>query len=248
MGYPAARLSLDIFDHKSNKYLRYNSNTMQNPWLDLPLRAPYVLAGDKLSIDQHRHANNEIRLNTLPEPYIGGLNNAEVIFLALNPGFRESDVTVNLTHPEFATVNRRNQSDPYNSTFYYFDGVFEERGGYWWWKKQLKPLLDAGVTEQDIRNKVMLIEYLPYHSETAGKISNLIVPSQQFTFELVREAIRRNKLIIMMRSEKLWLKAVPELEGKYTMPHNKRNVIISPGNMGQENFDTILYRLTNRGV
>jgi hypothetical protein len=52
----------------------------------------------------------------------------------------------------------------------------------------------------------------------------------------------------MMRSEKLWLKAVPELEGNYTMPHNKRNVIISPQNVGQENFDTILQKLTNRGV
>ena len=52
----------------------------------------------------------------------------------------------------------------------------------------------------------------------------------------------------MMRSEKLWLKAVPELEDNYIMPHNKRNVIISPGNMGQENFDIILQRLTDKGV
>ena len=221
---------------------------MQNPWLDLPSHAPYVLVGDKFSIDRHRHANNELRFDTLPEPYVGGLNNAEVIFLALNPGFRDSDITINMTHPEFAETNRLNQSDPYGSNFYYFDGRFEETGGYWWWKKQLNLLLNAGVTEQDVRDKVMLIEYLPYHSETAGKISNLIVPSQQFTFELVRVAIRRNKLIIMMRSEKLWLKAVPELEGNYIMPHNKRNVIISPGNMGQENFDTILQKLTKKGV
>lgn len=221
---------------------------MQNPWLNLPTKAPYVLPQDQPSIELHRHAKDELRFDTLPEPYIGGLNNAEVIFLALNPGFRDSDITVNLSHPKFARANSHNQSDPYNSSFYYFDGGFEETGGYWWWKQKLKPLQDRGVTEQAIRNKIMFIEYLPYHSKTAGKISNLIIPSQQFTFELVREAIRRDKLIIMMRSETLWVKAVPELKGKYIMPHNKRNVIISPGNMGQENFDTILQKLISTGA
>lgn len=221
---------------------------MQNPWPNLPTKAPYVLPEDQSCIDLHRYANNELRFDTLPEPYIGGLDNARVIFLALNPGFLESDITVNLTHPEFAGANRRNQADPYGSPFYYFDGGFEKTGGYWWWSKKLKPLIDRGVTDQDIRDKIMLIEYLPYHSEKAGKISNLRISSQQFNFELVREAIRLNKLIIMMRSEKLWLKAVPELEGNYIMPHNKRNVIISPGNMGQGNFDIILQRLMDKGV
>lgn len=217
---------------------------MQNPWLDLPVHEPYVLADDKSYIDKHRHANNELRCDTLPEPYIGGLNNAEIIFLALNPGFRESDITVNMTHPQFSVENRRNQADPYNSIFYYFNGGFEETGGYWWWRKKLGPLLKAGVTEQMLRDKIMLIEYLPYHSENAKKISNLKVPSQGFSFELVREAVRRKKTIIIMRSPKLWVSAVPELEGNYISPNSWLNVTISPKNMGQENFDNILKKLT----
>lgn len=227
----------------ANFVLRYNSDNMQNPWLNLPSQKPYVLADDKLSLDQHRHANNELRFDTLPEPYIGGLDNAEVIFLALNPGFRESDITVNMTHPQFAAENRANQADAYNSIFYYFNGGFEETGGYWWWKKKLAPLLQAGVTEHMLRDKIMLIEYLPYHSVNAKKISDLKVPSQDFSFELVREAVRRKKTIIIMRSPKLWLSAVPELEGNYIAPNSWLNVIISPKNMGQENFNTILNKL-----
>jgi hypothetical protein len=221
------------------------SNDAHNPWSKLPTVSPYILPTDKPNIDVHRHANSELRLDTLPEPFVGGLNHAEVIFLALNPGFRESDVTVNMASREFIKANRHNQSDPYTSPFYYFSGGLEETGGYWWWKKQLKPLIQAGVTEDMIRDKIMLIEYLPYHSENASKIGNLNVPSQAFSFGLVREAIQRKKLIVMMRSPKLWLEAVPELESNYIAPHSWLNVMISPRNMGEANFNAILKKLTS---
>jgi hypothetical protein len=37
------------------------------------------------------------------------------------------------------------------------------------------------------------------------------LPSQQYSFDLVRRAIKREAVIVLTRGEKRWLKAVPEL-------------------------------------
>jgi hypothetical protein len=214
---------------------------LQNPWLDLPATPPYVLAEDLAHIQHHRNFSN-LRLDTLPDQVIGGLDNAEAVFLLLNPGFDDKDITVNMALPEFVEANRRNLTDPFTSPFYYFSDGLETTGGYIWWAKILKPLLQAGVTENTLRNKVMAIEYFPYHSKTYKNLP--IVPSQQFAFDLVREAIRREKSIVVMRSPKLWLEAVPELaDYPYMTLNSWLNIIVSPKNLGEVNFDVIRTKL-----
>ena len=215
------------------------NTTPENPWQNLkPL---YVLPEDFAAIINHRHYSN-LRLDTLPDQVIGGLDNAEVIFLLLNPGFDDKDITVNLALPEFVKANQRNLTDPYTSPFYYFGSELEETGGYMWWARILKPLVNAGVTEAILRNKIMAIEYFPYHSKTYKNLP--IVPSQQYAFDLVREAIRRQKTIIIMRSPKLWLGAVPELIGYPYMSLNSwLNITVSPKNLGEENFNAVLAKL-----
>lgn len=215
------------------------NTTPQNPWQNLkPL---YVLPEDFAAIVNHRHYSN-LRLETLPDQVIGGLDNAEVIFLLLNPGFDEKDITVNLALPEFTKANQRNLVDPYTSPFYYFGSELEVTGGYIWWARILKPLITAGVTEAVLRNKIMAIEYFPYHSKTYKNLP--VVPSQQHAFDLVREAIRREKTIVIMRSSKLWLEAVPELTSYPHMTLNsKLNITVSPKNLGEENFKVVLAKL-----
>jgi hypothetical protein len=207
------------------------------------LKPLFVLPEDFSAIAQHHNYPN-LRLDTLPDQVIGGLDKAEVVFLLLNPGFDDSDITVNLTLPHFVEANRRNLTDPFTSPFYYFGSGLEQTGGYIWWSKILKPLLKAGVTESTLRNKIMAIEYFPYHSK---RYKNLpIVPSQHYAFDLVREAIKRQKTIVIMRSPKLWLaeEAVPELAGyPYMTPNSWLNVVISPKNLGEANFNTILSKL-----
>jgi len=217
----------------------------QNPWHGLPVEPFYVLPKDKLCIDSHRHGE-ELRLDALPDPFVGGLDSAEVVFLAMNPGFEEADITVSLKMPAFLEANYNNRNDPYTSPFYYFSGGFEMTGGYVWWTKKLKTLLQAGVTEASLRDKIMLIEYLPYHSINAKKIKNLKVPSQLFSFDLVREAMNANKTIVIMRSREFWFKSVRGLEGYQNLMiiKNPRNPAISPKNLGDENFSTILEKLS----
>ncbi len=212
------------------------NTTSQNPWQNLkPL---YVLPEDFAVIAHHKNYSN-LRLDTLPDQAIGGLDKAEVIFLLLNPGFDDKDITVNMTLPHFIEANRRNLADPYSSPFYYFGGDLEQTGGYEWWSRILNPLLQDGVTETMLRDKIMAIEYFPYHSKTYKDLP--LVPSQQVAFNLVGEAIKRKKTIVIMRGKGYWTEAVSELAAyRNAIVHpNPRNVSISPKNIGKANFNKI---------
>jgi hypothetical protein len=223
----------------TRKVAMTNTDT-QNPWHGLkPL---YVLPEDFAEIAHHKNYSN-LRLDTLPDQVIGGLDKAEVVFLLLNPGFDNKDITVNLTLPHFIEANRRNSTDPFGSPFYYFGGDLERTGGYIWWRRILNPLIEAGVTEATLRDKIMAIEYFPYHSKSYKNLPP--VPSQQYAFDLVNEAIGRRKTIVIMRSKDLWFGAVPPLEGYMgkMIIKNPRNPSVSPKNLGEDNFNMLLSKL-----
>ncbi len=208
------------------------------------MNAPYVLPEDLAVIENHKNFIG-LRLDTLPEPLVGGLNNAKIIFLALNPGFTDSDVSVNMKLPAFLEGCRNNLNDPYESPFYYFNGGLEETGGYKWWSAKLKPLINAGISLETLRDKVMMIEYFPYHSINYKHI-NAFTPSQLYSFEIVKEAIKQQKTIVIMRSKALWLQAVPELaDYNFMTLSSAQNVVISPKNIGELNFRVLLQELSN---
>jgi hypothetical protein len=213
-----------------------------NPWIYLPPTAPYILSEDLEVIQNHKNFLG-LRLDTLPEPLVGGLNNARIVFLALNPGFTDSDVNVNMKLDRFIQGCRNNLQDPFNSDFYYFTGGLEETGGYKWWSSRLKPLIQQGITEDTLKKRIMMIEYFPYHSVNYKHIGRF-TPSQHFSFELVKEAIKQNKVIVIMRSKSLWLEAVPELaDYSYMTLSSAQNVVISPKNIGELNFKVLLSEL-----
>ncbi len=215
-----------------------------NPWKSLPFREPYILDDDLAVIENHKNFIG-LRLDTLPEPLVGGLNNAKVVFLALNPGFTDSDVSVNMKLTAFIEGCRGNLNDPFESPFYYFNGGLEKTGGYKWWSAKLKPLLNAGVSLEALRDKIMMIEYFPYHSINYKHI-NAFTPSQLYSFELVKEAIKQNKTIVIMRSKALWLQAIPELVShSYMTLSSAQNVVISPKNIGELNFKVLLSELSS---
>lgn len=210
------------------------NTTSENPWHNL--KSLYILPEDFAAIAHHRNYSN-LRLDALPSQVIGGLDRAEVIFLLLNPGFSEDDITVDLQLPHFIAANRLNHIDPYGSPFYYFNGDLERTAGYKWWKRVLNPLIQRGVTEAMLREKIMTIEYFPYHSKDWKDLPQ--VPSQQVAFDLVREAIKRKKTLIV-RSPQRWLDAIPELATyPYVTFNSNLNVTVSPKNVGEANFDNI---------
>ena len=84
---------------------------------------------------------------------------------------------------------------------------------------------------EKIANEVCCIEYFPYHTKKFKPLKQ-ILKSQKYGFELVKDAISRNALIIIMRAKNVWLKAVPELKNYHYYALNSfLNVTISRKNL-----------------
>jgi hypothetical protein len=211
------------------------------PWPAIPLHPPYVLPCDSEAIRAFnakcRNENHRLELRVLPEPFVGRMA-APVVLLTLNPGFEARNVEEH-SRPEFQALIRRNYGqEPSAFPLYYLDPGFEG-GGREWCEKKLKNLL-AIFGRDKLARSILLIDYFPYHSRRFGH-ANLRLPSQECGFGLVRSAIARGAVVVIMRARSLWLKAVPEIE-KYPRAfslNSPQNVVLSPRNC-PTGFDSIV--------
>lgn len=207
----------------------------ENPWQDLSLESPYIAKQDKSSLDHLI----DFELTVLPDPYLGNLNDAKVVCLLKNPGYQEGDAAICCQGKFYFSQNRASllhQSDP---PFYVLDERVNFSGGYIWWRRILNRIFnDSGMETSKamkaINRNLMCVQYFPYHSTTW--LGAPRIPSQNYSFDLVRQAIKEKKKIILMRSEGLWLEAVPELRGQYVKIINYRNPALSPANLGEKEF------------
>lgn len=88
----------------------------------------------------------------------------------------------------------------------------------------------------------MCLQWFPYHSAGVGDLGSVaVLPTQQYTFGLLKDAIREGKMIVMMRSEQLWLASVPEFrQVHYVLLKNVRRPFCSPGNMPPGAFERLV--------
>jgi hypothetical protein len=220
----------------------------QNPWRLLPRASPYVLDEDRASIDAfNRTVSPDYVVHTelLPEPYFGR-RDAPVVVLALNPGFSDADVDVH-GRVDFHEACRANIDHlPSAYPLLYLDPRFETTPGGAWWLRKLKPLLDAGVERSAIAANLLCVEWFPYHSKRFKKPRG-VFPSQRYGFGLVEDGVRRNAIVIDMRSSRLWTTSVPCLASharRYRLK-NPRNVTVSRKNL-EGDFDEVVRRLSER--
>ena len=189
---------------------RKECGTTANPWTLLPSSAPYILPCDAQAVaDFNARAGDRHRLQTsvLPEPYLGNPM-APVVLLNLNPGWNAAHDPINHARPQFIHRNRQNllhESHPF--PFYLLDpDLLPHRTP--WWDRRLKQLITA-TSREVVARGVFCAEYFPYHSKSFKK--GALLPSQEYTFDLVRRAIERGAVVLLMRSKRLWLDAVPKL-------------------------------------
>lgn len=204
---------------------------MQNPWIRLPEAPPYVLDTDAEAIRRfNATANDRSRVETglLPEPFVGRLD-ALIFMLLLNPGVEGSEF---VTHrdPTFIAAVRgcyRQQPAEYPQYFLAPDAVGP---GVSWNRRVLKPLI-AEFGLRSVSANVTALEYFPYHSVGFAH-HRLRVPSQEFGFHVLREAISREAVIFVTRGFRIWEAAVPELAnyGRAFRTRSVQNVVISPRN------------------
>jgi hypothetical protein len=225
---------------------------MKNPWLDLPEKAPFVAPCDVEALKDHKYKLDGLRFDAFPEPYGGNLDTARVVCLLLNPGFVEADVTTNFDNSYWVREVRANLEHKTEYPFLYLSPGVQGTGGYRWWTAKTKPLEEAGVTRDELSQGLMMVEFFPYHS-VSYKHNKHYIPSQQYQFYLVREAMRLGKTIIIMRARNIWIEVVPELTDYPCLElSSPQNVSISRANLDNKNgsgtFDEVVATLKTKAV
>ncbi len=221
----------------------YNS-AMDNPWRHLQPKAPYILLEDMqdiASFNEKAAIEHRIVMDILPEPFLGNISDAKVILLNLNPGFSEKDLFWH-TQSSFISENRKNLQHESNPPFYLLNTTFRDSGGFLWWHAHLKQFISLfGLNV--ISRTFMCIEFFPYHSKRYKQMP--VIPSQGYSFHLVREAMKRRLPVIVMRGKRLWTEGVPELSAyPFICLNSAQNVTISKNNLPRGIFDQIVNLLS----
>jgi len=219
---------------------------MENPWKNLKKdNNEYIAECDKPFLSSLRHklkGDNELKFGPIPGPYTGDPENSVVYVLALNPGYTAGEDERICAEYEDIYINNlahSNQEFPFIS----FNPVFFGTPGQNWWKCKLGSIIKETSIET-VSKFVFNVEYFPYYSKEYKSIGK-ILPSQEYTFYLVRKAIEEDKIIILMRSKKIWYEAMTELidyPNKYVL-NSPQNPVISPKNMGGEH---IFYKIIEK--
>lgn len=218
-----------------------------NPWLKVAKQKnpPYLAECDQ---DIKLADFYSLHVELLPQPYFGNVESAKVVCLLLNPGCSRTEDNVELDCGKLQQALRDNLN-PATSRLVHLDEEFDwTSGGRWVRQKIFDPLSRHGVTRDDLNRNFAIVEYFPYHSRAFNIKLNEPLESQRYGFELVRQAIRNDAIILLMRGGELWRKAVPELKnyqksGNCIVPHSTRNVILSEKNLGEKNFVRVIEAL-----
>lgn len=233
---------------------------MNNPWTELPKFAPFELLMDSEWISEYRRSLNKwvdrqggsqankllhdysLRTDITPFPYYGDPAQAKVIVLQANPGYDPEWETNSLT-PLILDLDRKNllhqnelplcYTQPKYAYWKYNDGRGNED---WYWKRTREVREKVGW--EAVAKGVTYMEAFPYRSIKL-MIPKILPPSQQYTFYLLREALKRNVWVVMTRMDRYWRENVPQLNEHHRIIKikNRRSVYLSPGNMDQDAFE-----------
>ena len=210
------------------------SHLPPSPWFDLPTHSPFVLEGDSELIRRHNEVSKnqyEYNLELHPEPFVGSLN-APIYLLALNPGLHSEDFAFH-SKPECLRVMRLAAlQSPEIDSLYYFNQIFEGSPGAHWWKSKAAHIVKI-YGEMIVARSLCCVQLYPYHSVKFSRVPGL-TSTVQYTADIVRDAIRSGKTIIVMRSWRRWTSLVPALScyEKVARVRNPLNPSLSPANLG----------------
>lgn len=206
---------------------------MENPWKEcvktLKEEKDHYAKCDEEEIQKiaKRIANKKdkdgkIRLELPPQPFEGCVKNSKIVILTLNPGYKDGDKEQQ-SSDDFIKETTKCMLQKSNAKFFSLMDKFEKDNHYDWWNRNLIKKVDDEIIEKFkpfggyrkfLIENLSVIEFFPYHSKKDGGVTcdYAKIESQKYSFKLVKEAISDNKIIIIQRSVKAWLKAVPKLE------------------------------------
>lgn len=235
---------------------------VENPWLGLPLGAPYVHPADLDIVYGARArafgADHQLRFELLPEPYLGDPE-ARVLLLSRNPGFHPDDASAH-GQADFRAACRANLAhQAFGRPFYLLDPSFQETPGGQYWRQKLGYVAERvrraiGAKEieaawQAVAQGVLCVEYHGYHSPLYRSLGATL-PTQRYGFALVAGAVRRGAVVLALRSVRDWIEAVPELQGceKFFRARSPQNVTVTPRNCPEGWYSVIEGILEQKGI
>jgi hypothetical protein len=217
-----------------------------NMWSALPLDPPYVLDEDRPHIDawnERRGAKDErvrLQLSVWPEPFLGS-RTAPVVMLAQNPAW-PGGPPAHIDDAKYEAALRGNLSDDSASHIHMgFQDVFAENSGLWWRPRWRSVMERSGLAFEEMAGKILAVQTHGYFSERWARLP-VTLPSQWFGFDLVRQAVARNAVIVVTRGWKDWAVAVPELltyEGA-VRTNSPRGAYIMPRNLPPGTFERVV--------
>ena len=188
---------------------------IENPW-DQITKSVRLLPCDKTTIENYnlKYSTNQIFYKDFPEPFLGNVN-AEIYCLFGNPGFDLKNPLHDYSPKQIQSVLRnlqhRNGNDQF--PFYLLDPLFEGHEGHKWWTNKLKPLADElNVGLDKIAKRLFAIEFYGYHSVSGSEDLIYQLKSFDYTEYIIKEAILKNKVILVCRGIRKWLTRIPDLK------------------------------------
>lgn len=168
-----------------------------------------------------------------PEPWIGNPA-AKAIFLFDNPGATSQDVDKKEQKfadeiKAFSLSNLHHEIEDY--PHFFFNPILMGSSGHNWYATYFKRLILETSAENVARN-VLSCELAPYHSKK-WKIPHKPFPTQEFTYNLVRNGMSQGAVIVVVRGEKVWHEKIEGLENysrKITLK-NWQRAWITPNNI-----------------
>lgn len=220
---------------------------IRNPWRDLDVvrdrflihkdDAPHVLAYNKLRANSK---NFTIATHVPPLPYVGNPS-APIVILLANPGLSRDEANPNFRLPK--KLREANQANLLHKRIMTSEGkrstLFLHMQGTWW-RSRLRRLIEESSTEV-VSEGVFFANFHPYHSKSWKNI-NFTLPTQHYTFDLIRNAIDSDAYVLMSRNTEGWMTSIPELLDypRKSFFNSSRSVHISPKNVGSKTFRDLI--------
>jgi hypothetical protein len=221
-----------------------------NPWSKLS-ENPYVLEIDRECIRRHnelvRDEATKFIIGSIPEPYIGSPKTAKVVLLGKNPGHSDDDKKSYCDRDFQSAMFHNLLHEPQEYPFYPLNPAFSWTGAGKWWRKHTRELqIDCGMKyEATLGKRLLVIEWFPYHSERFAR-PRTVCGSQQYSFDLARQMLEKDLLIIGMRGRREWME-VDKRFGEIPFLNSPQNVCISRGNTKGDLYERIVKALKEDG-
>jgi hypothetical protein len=172
-----------------------------------------------------RGKKNPLHIELPPHPFSGNVRQSKMLLLNLNPGFDKCDCLEQSMDADFRKELNECLLQTKDAKLFSINNRFRGTAHGIWWRKKMLPHIDQEIHEKVLgsvdkyadflENNLSVIEFFGYHAETTPGYAweRGPLPSQMYSFELVRESIGAKKRILIMRSKTLWEQYVPELIG-----------------------------------